>query len=427
MKITLLIPGTGHFHCGSCLRDLTLAKALRGLGHDVTMVPLYLPFMTEDADRTSDEVLMGGINMYLQQKSRLFARLPQWLHNRLDTPGLLRWVAARAGMTEPAGLGAMTLSLLEGEHGRQTHELDRLVEWMTGHERPDVICLSNVLLSGMARRLKEATGVSLVCTLQGEAPFLDALPSPFRDQAWATLGERVNDIDALVPVSRHYGELMRGRLDVDESRMHVVYNGIDVDELQPAASGPERPTIGYLARMCADKGLHTLVEAFCILRSEGRVPEACLHVAGTKVRQDDAYVRGLRKRLRAHGLDDDARFDANVDRDEKHRFLSSLSVLSVPATYGESFGLYVLESLAVGVPVVQPRSGAFPELIEATEGGLLCEPDDPRALAGSLEELLLDERRAREIGARGRDAVLERFTAKHMARGFEQVCMMVAS
>ncbi len=109
-------------------------------------------------------------------------------------------------------------------------------------------------------------------------------------------------------------------------------------------------------------------------------------------------------------------FSPNPNRAEKIAFLSGLTVLSVPATYGEAFGLYVLEALAAGVPVVQPRHGAFPEILAATGGGILCEPNDPRALADAFESLLLDPTQARALGEQGQIAVRENHRRSHGAR-----------
>ena len=85
-------------------------------------------------------------------------------------------------------------------------------------------------------------------------------------------------------------------------------------------------------------------------------------------------------------------------------------MLSVPTTYREPKGLYVLEALANGVPVVQPRHGSFPELIEATGGGLLVSPDDPADLARVLYELMGDGSRREEIGQKGRASFTSAFT-----------------
>ena len=85
----------------------------------------------------------------------------------------------------------------------------------------------------------------------------------------------------------------------------------------------------------------------------------------------------------------------------KVRFLHGIDVLSVPTTYREPKGLYVLEALANGVPVVQPRHGSFPELIEATGGGLLVNPDDPHDLARALRQLFDDPGSPRRAGPQG--------------------------
>jgi glycosyltransferase involved in cell wall biosynthesis len=427
MRILQLTPGTGSFLCGSCLRDNSLALALRRLGNDVVVAPLYLPFMLEGEQPDADEpVHMGGINMYLQQKLPWMRHLPRFLANVLDSPGLLRWAASKSNMTDAHGLGAMTLSMLRGEHGKQAAELGKLIEWTETLEKPDVVLLSNVMLIGLARRIREALGAPIFTTLQGEPPFLDSLDEPYRAHCWDALAERAHDLDGFIAVSRYTGELMTQRLGLDADKVHVVPNGIEPDDFAPGAEPPPVPTVGYLARMCPDKGLHTLVDAFLLVRERGRVPGVRLRAAGVVLSEDKDYLRKQEAKVRAAGATGDVEFLANVERDEKIRHLQGLTVMSVPATYGESFGLYVLEALACGVPVVQPRHAAFPELIEATGGGLLCEPDDARSLADGLEELLLDPERARALGATGRRAVLENFTAERMARDVERVCSMGA-
>ena len=427
MRFMLLTPGTGYFYCGSCLRDSVLARTLRKLGHDVVVVPLYLPPVLEEPE-DGEVVHMGGINMYLQQKTRLARHLPRWLTDLLDRPNLLRWASRRGSLTKAADLGSMTVSMLQGERGRQADEVEKLVQWAATTDRPDVIVLSNIMLCGIVRRLKQELDRPVVATLQGEAPFLDALPEPFSAQAWQELTERAADIDAFVPVSRSYGELMAGRLRIEPERIRVVHNGLDLQDLlsepEPLA-GRQPKAIGFLARMCREKGLHTLVEAFLLLKESGRFEELRLRIAGAVLVEDRAFVKGLQARLRSRGWQAQTEFLPNIDRAEKLSFLSGLSVLSVPATYGESFGLYLLEAMASGVPVVQPRHGAFPEILEATGGGILCEPDDADALAQALEELLLDETRSEELARQGRRSVMEHYTAERMAGEFEELCMMI--
>ena len=176
------------------------------------------------------------------------------------------------------------------------------------------------------------------------------------------------------------------------------------------------PVLGYLARMCKEKGLETLVEAFILLKRRGNVPRLKLHIGGSCGPGDELFVKSLRKRLAEAGYIGETAFFPNLSRAEKLDFLGALSVFSVPANYGESFGLYLLEAQAAGVPVVQPRTAAFPEIIEATGGGVLCEPGDPKLLADAIEQLLLNPQPARALGESGRMAVFEKFSVEAMAK-----------
>lgn len=406
------------------MRDNALVVALRELGHDASLVPLYLqPTLDEASDEERSPLFYGGINVYLQQVSGLFRSTPRWVDSLFDSPVMLRAAARRAGMTQASDLGELTVSTLRGEDGRQIKELARLAKWLASDGHPDVVCLSNVLLIGLARQIKAKTGALVACTLQGEDSFLDSLPEPHRQAAWDAISERASDVHVFIAVSRYHAELMVRRARLPEDRVHVVHNGIRLDGYErdgpSAASGV--PVIGFLSRMCPPKGLEALVEAFVLLRSRDRVKNLKLRVAGAQTEGDRPFVARLRARLASQGLEDDVEFLPNVDRARKIAFLKSLSVLSVPATYGESFGLYVIEALAAGVPVVQPRHAVFPELLGATGGGVLYEPDDPEALAAALEDLLLDPERAKALGEQGRQAVWQSFSAAKMAENVLRV------
>lgn len=422
MRIVQLTSGTGSFYCGTCMRDNALVVELRRRGHDALMVPLYLPPVLDEASAAEGVPLFyGGINVYLQQKSSLFRKTPRWIDQLLDSPGALGAAARRAGMTTARELGEITLSMLRGEEGNQVKELERLVEWLRETGQPEVVLLSNALLIGVARRIKEATGAKIFCFLNGEDTYLDSLTDAHRDEAWALLSRRAASVDAFLPVSRYYGDLMARRAALPPDRVHVVYPGILLDGYAPAPAPHDPPVLGYLARMYPGKGLETLVEAYLLLRARDRIKNLKLRVAGTRTASDEPFVERLQARLAEKGLARDAEFLPNLDREHKVDFLRSLSALSVPATYGESFGLYLIEAMAAGVPVVQPRHAAFPEIIESTGGGLLCEPDNPTSLAAAIEDLLSDPENARTIGEQGRRAVHERFSVKQMAAGVLRV------
>ncbi len=404
--------------CGSCLNDNALASALIRLGHDVALVPIYTPIRTDEEDVSLDRVFYGAISVYLEQRSALFRHTP-WLVDRLlSSPRVLSWAAGRGTSIEAKELGDLTLSVLQGEHGHQGKELARLVAWLRDEYRPDLVHLSNSLLVGMARRMRQELGVPVLCSVQGEDIFLDELEEPYRSRVAETLRERAPDADGFISTSRFYVEHMAPYLGVPRERMHCVALGVN-----PAGFGTgerpqsERPfVIGYLARICPEKGLHLLVQALKHLVDDTGPGRIRLRVAGWLGPRDQAYFDGIMDQVREWGLAEAVEHRGEIDRAGKIEFLSSLHVLSVPTTYKEPKGRFVLEALASGVPVVEPRHGAFPEIIEATGGGLLVEPESPRALANGLRELLDDPGRRAELGRAGQAAVRRDYSDEAMAR-----------
>jgi glycosyltransferase involved in cell wall biosynthesis len=424
MKIVHLTPGTGNFHCGSCLRDNHLVKALRGRGHDVVMVPLYLPLVTDHEPASGDlPVFAGGINLYLQQKIPFLHRLPKWVRRLLDSPLLLKLAAARATMTSARLLGEMTVGSLRGLDGRQAAEWQRLIDWIRTDEKPDLVSLSNGLLNGLAPGIRRDLGVPVICSLQGEDSFLDTLPEPWKTRAWDAFRANNADVSLYIATSDYYRDVMRGRLELPEEKIVTVRNGMDFIGFAPAPAPPDVPVIGFLAHLIFGKGLKTLIDAFVLLAP--RLPEARLALAGTSTAADERFIGQMKEVIAKSGLTDRVSWRENLDFDEKIGHLQSLSVLSVPATYGEAFGLYVIEANACGVPVVEPDHAGLGEIVRATGGGVLCEPDNPSALAEALESLLRDAPRRQALADAGRAAVLSEFTAARMARDFETACLRI--
>ena len=214
LRIVQITPGAGKMFCGACLRDNALVAALRRLGHEAVMAPLYLPLTLDEADQSAGTpVFYGGISVYLDQHSAFFRHVPQWLHRWLAAPALLKLAAGPATRTRPENLGPITLSMLRGEEGNQSRELDELIGWLR-HEKPDVICLSNALLIGLTRRLRSELRIPVICTLQGEDWFLDSLPQGARELAWQTVAERAADADLFIAPSRYFADLMQKRLQL---------------------------------------------------------------------------------------------------------------------------------------------------------------------------------------------------------------------
>jgi len=415
MNIIQITPGAGAMYCGNCFRDNALVKELRKLGHDALMVPLYLPLTLDEEDQSSGiPIFYNGINVYLEQKSAWFRHAPKWVHQLFSSRKLLKMASGSAAKTRASDLGDITLSMIHGEDGNQARELRQLIDYFKQNTKPDIICLSNVLLAGMARQLRSELKCPVACVLQGEDTFLDALPDSHRDITWKALRERCADIDLFIPPSQYFGELMTRRLALPTEKVQVIPDGIDLTGYQ-IGTPPAKPTIGYFARMCREKGLDTVVDAFIVLKKQNRVPNLQLKIGGGCGPTDQILVDALKQRLSAAGFLKDVSFHPNVTRAEKLEFMRSLTVFSVPALYGESFGLYLLEALASGVPVIQPRHAAFPEIVEQTGGGILCDPGSADKLAEGLASLLLDPSRARSLGRTGCETVRARYTANAMA------------
>jgi glycosyltransferase involved in cell wall biosynthesis len=429
LRIVQLTPGAGKMFCGACLRDNALVSALRQGGHSVVMAPMYLPLTLDEVDQTAGTpMFFSGINVFLEQQSGFFRKSPGWLHDLLASPSLLKLAAGAAGKTRAADLGELTISMLRGEEGHQARELDELVRWLR-LEKPDVVCLSNVLLAGLARRIRAEVRAPVICSLQGEDFFLDGLAEPHRQTAWQVAAERAADVDTFVSPSGYFGRLMGQRLKIPLERIKVVLNGINLDGYEAAAppggrGGP--PVLGYFARMCREKGVDLLVGAFIRLKKRKGLGDLKLRVGGSCGPTDQVVVNELRATLAAHNLMGDAEFCPNLSRAAKQDFLRSLTVFSVPARQPEAFGLYLLEAWAAGVPVVQPDQGGFPELVAATGGGRLYLAGGEEALADALEAMLRTPDQARAMGEAARLAVRQRFTAEAMAGEFARVCRETA-
>jgi glycosyltransferase involved in cell wall biosynthesis len=388
VNLVFLTPGTGSYYCGACMRDNALAKSLLAAGHQVSLLPMYLPLQLDEEvlPQAGNPIFFGGINVYLQQNVSLFRHTPRWLDNFLNHSGLLRAAALRSHMTSARVHGAMALAMLRIEDSHFGKELDKLIDWLAT-EKPDILCLGTALQAGMIRQLKQRLGVKIICTFQGEDSFLDGLPEPFASDCWSELRTRLADADLLVAPSGFYANLMRERLDAPDLIIEVMPNGIDLEGYHPSSPGSP-PVIGYLARMIREKGVQLLVEAFIHLRKELKHPDARLHIAGAATAGDEKLVAQLKQQLAAADLTEDATWSPNISRDEKARMLASLTLFSVPATYPEAFGLYLVEALACGVPVVQPDASSFREIVANSGAGILVTPNDPAALATAWNDLL---------------------------------------
>ena len=407
MRVTYITAGAAGTICGNCLRDNALAAALKKDGHDIVLLPAYTPLLTDDEDVSDRRVVFSGVNLYLQSKFK-FVRSSGLLDPLLDHPRLLKWASGFAVETDPAQLGEMTRDTFRGDKGPYRREVRKLVRVLRDLQ-PEVVHLTNSMLASMAGPIQQDLGVPVVCSLQGEADFLAGLPEPFRSECYTLLRGHAAHVDRWVAPCSDQAEAMSDALGVPANQIETILPGISL-EGYGEADGPssDRFVVGFLARISEEKGLALLADA--VNRLQGRHTDRTieLRVAGWRASTKQAYIDGLRER---YGFDD----IGYLERDQKIAFLAGLHAFSVPVTYRASKGLYVLEALASGVPVVQPRIGVFPELLQATGGGLSCKPGDVEDLAAKLETLMTAPEAASRLGQTGRDNVTIDGTAERMA------------
>ncbi|MBM4003437.1 MAG: glycosyltransferase family 4 protein [Planctomycetes bacterium] len=408
LQVVYMTSGAAGMYCGSCLNDNTLARALMQAGVDIQLIPTYTPIRTDEPDVSAPRIFFGGINVYLEQKSRLYRALPTKMTRWLDNRGLLKWVTSYALSRSYSGLGPLTVSMLDGALGHQKREVEQLVDWLANHARPNVIHFSNLLIAGCIPEIRRRCPARIVVTLQGDDIFLDSLPEPYRSQATDRMRKLVPLVDLFTVHSRFYQSLMMERLSIPESKFARLPLTIDVTDYSVAPAAPQESgklVLGYLARLAPEKGLGQLVEAFLRLKRQPGMGDVELRIAGWLGEQHRGYAETQFEKLNEGGLRDQWRYVGELDRRSKVEFLRGLDLFCVPATFLEPKGIYLLEALAAGVAVVAPAHGAFPELLAATRGGRLCMPNNVDDLAATLARLLANAHDRRQLAATGQAIV----------------------
>ncbi|MCA1584470.1 MAG: glycosyltransferase family 4 protein [Acidobacteria bacterium] len=333
-----------------------------------------------------------------------------------DAPKVIKALAGGAIAVHPATLGALTVSTLEGERGYQRKEIEKLLAFLADEPQPDVVNIPYTLLIALAAPIKRILGCPVVVTLQGEDLFLEGLPERYRLRALELIKAQTADVDLFIAVSHYYADFMKSYLSIPPEKMRVAPLGITLEDIPEAAPLKRNPfTIGFLARIAPEKGLHVLADAYILLRKERDLPPSRLYAAGYLPPEHRRYLQRIERTLEAAGLENEFVYAGALDRRAKFAFLQGLDAFSVPSPYHEPKGLYLLEAMAAGVPVVQPLHGAFPEIIGRTGGGLLAASNAPGAIADKLMQLWQHPDRATDMGRRGREGVNAHYSIGHMA------------
>ena len=409
------------------MHDNALAKALRSQGVDCLLQPVYTPIRTDDSSIATHQMFFGGIHIYLLQQFPWLRYLPRFTRRWLDWEPLIRFATRKSASYDAKQLGELSVSMLQGSRGRQADEVDRLSHWLSDEMRPDAILFTNLLIGGCLPEISELLPQSRrIVLLQGDDIFLDHLPQAERIQVLELCRSLVPYVDYFVTHSQFYADKMADLLKVPDERMVVTPLSIDLgpfDQVQGSVDrSAEEFRIGYLARIAPEKGLHHLVEAFVDLAKMPDNDNLTLHVAGWLGEHQHEYFAGLTKQIEDAGLGDRFVYHGSPDLSEKIRLLRSYDVTCVPTDYQDPKGLFVLESLAAGTPVVLPEHGAFPEVIASTRGGLLHAPGDREALAECILRLKHDPALRSQLGVDGREAVRKLHSIERAAQEMKQIC-----
>ena len=411
MKIMNIIPGSGgSFYCGNCLRDSKYVEALRKSGHQVRKIPMYLPLFADEHDLSREiPVFYGAISIYLKQRFPLFRRMPAWFDRMLNSKPMLKLASRFAGSTRAKGLEEMTVSMLLGEEGQQREELEKMVEWVAEHCDPDIIHLSNALLLGLAQRLSGRMHVPVICSLQDEDVWVDVMKPSARDSVWKLMTDKASDVKQFIAVSEYYAGVMKEKMHLPGEKLRVVHIGVDPADYTFRPAGEKRRNIGFVSRMCHENGLDILVDAFILLRQKAGFDDVGLVLTGGSTGDDRQFLHDIRKRIRDHGLQEHVEFHEDFEEAGLRQFLEKVSVASVPVRNGEAFGIYLLECMVSGVPVVQPALGAFPEIVGLTGGGVIYDLNTPEALADALAQILDNPDELDRLSRAGKEGVEKHF------------------
>ncbi len=426
MQVIHIVPGTGgSFYCGNCLRDSTYVQALRKEGIDALKIPMYLPIFSDEHDLSDIPVFYGAISLYLKHQYPILRKAPSWFDRILNSGLALKFAAKMSGSTRAKGLEDMTISMLLGEQGGQKEELDKMVDWIAEHCKADVIHLSNALLIGLARKFQEKLDVLVVCSLQDEDVWVNAMDDHFRKKTWELMSERAKDVDAFFAVSDFYAGVMKEQMNIPSEKLYSSYISVDPEDYSYVNSSEKEFTIGYISRMCEENGLEVLVDAFILFKKKPGKENVKLILTGGSTGDDHEFLKMIKNKISKAGITEEVVFHKDFENEGRHEFFSKVSLISVPVLEGEAFGMYLLEAMASGVAVVQPALGAFPEIVGLSEGGIIYQPNKPEELAKALDDLHLDPDRLSSISKKARDGIIRHFSihdqASRMMKFYKQI------
>ena len=424
MKIVYLITGSGgSFYCANCYRDMLYVKAIRKVpGISARAIPLYLPPDRKTTDNSFDkEVFFGAISMFLREKVRLFRNMPDFLEKFFDFTPFLKIAARQAGTTRTEGFEELTLNMIEGDNAFRKKEVDRLVNYLMKDGHPDIIHLSNALILGLARQLKNRMNVRIVCSLLNEDDWIDDMVEPWRSKAWKMIAKESVYVDRFVTPSNYNKLQFISKTGLKGDNIYIVPLGFDLGPSLTVTKIDRPPAIGYFCRVSYHNGIDKLVDAFIDLKIKNAVPGLTLNICGGYTGDDKPFISTQIKKIREHGFQKSVKIYPEFQGNKKMEFFNDVDIISVPVRKYDGYGLYILEANSSGIPVVQPATGAFPEIIKMTGGGITYSPDTVEELSSALLRLLKDSKLTHDLGETGKRNVKSELSLDRMSAGLSGV------
>jgi len=414
MKILFIVPGSGDsFYCGNCFRDNLQANAMRKAGHDVIVMPLYLPFKYSSF-KADTPLFFPATTFYAAEKFFNKGNMPDWMSRLLASKPMLNIASSFSGTTSAAGLEGMTLSMIHGDDPVFAKQMKIMLDWIEHHEKPDVIHLSTTLLIGVAKAIKLKMDIPVVCSLQDEEQWIDSMKNVFLQEAWQGIADNAGYIDRFVTTSEYYKMFITARIP-QITNVDVVYPGVDASKYA-SNPYPAYPVVGFFYRMNRENGLGILSEAFVTLKKRDTVKNLKLKVAGGYTTQDRSFLKEIKRMLRPYMNDVDL---SSMYAPQSHAdFYKQITIISVPVTFDESVGLYLCEAFAAGRPAVEPATGSFPEIMG--NAGIVYSPNNSNALADAIEKLLTNESLFKQSCENALNMSQNRYNDKVMAEKLER-------
>ena len=383
MKILFITPGSGDsFYCGNCFRDNLQASALRNAGHEVIIMPLYLP-LKQESFRANTPLFFPATTYYVAQKFFGKRKMPQWMKKLTGSEAMLKIASSRSGTTSAKGMEDMTLSMIKGDDLAFMDHINQMINWIQTQEKPDIIHLSSTLIIGIAKVLRNRLNIPIICSVQDEEIWIDSLNKEDASRAWQSITDNIGYIDHFITTSEFYKDVAMKRIPLRE--VAVIYPGVDCKKYA-SEDYPKDPTIGFFYRMNRENGLDILAEAFVKLKKKNAIKNLKLKIGGGYTNENKQFLKEVKNTLTPYSAD--VEISDSYSLEEQVRFYSEISVISVPITFNESVGLYLCEAFAAGRPAVEPATGSFPEIVG--EAGILYSPNNSDTLAETLEKLLTD-------------------------------------